>query len=58
VLEQEIATQALAGTSTSSTSASSASTPDKPIKQICYYAGNKKCPKVPQKSTASSCRCK
>jgi hypothetical protein len=26
--------------------------------QICWYAGNKKCPNVPQKKTAGSCRCK
>jgi hypothetical protein len=30
----------------------------KPAKPICYYPGNKKCPQVPQKSTATSCSCK
>ena len=53
---QATATYALTGASTSSTSSSSSA--DKPPKQICYYPGNKKCPKVPQKSTASSCSCK
>jgi hypothetical protein len=54
---QATATYALTGASTSSTSSSSAAD-NKPPKQICYYPGNKKCPKVPQKYTASSCSCK
>jgi hypothetical protein len=62
VSEPEIATYALAGasmssSSTSSTSLTSAAPKDKPKMQICYYAGNKKCPNVPQKKTAGSCRC-
>ena len=62
VSEPEIATYALAGasmssSSTSSTSLTSAALKDKPKMQICYYAGNKKCPNVPQKKTAGSCRC-
>jgi surface protein len=54
---QATATDALAGVSTSSSS-SSTTTTTKPPKQICYYPGNKKCPKIPQKSTATSCSCK
>jgi len=46
------ATYALAGASSSSST-----TTKKPPKQICYYPGNKKCPKIPQKSTATSCSC-
>jgi surface protein len=68
VSEPEIATYELAGAlmSSSSTSATPTDKPKKsrslaafkPPKQICWYAGNKKCPNVPQKSTASSCSCK
>jgi hypothetical protein len=57
---QATATYALTGASkskSSSSSSSSSSSINKPPKQICYYPGNKKCPKVPQKSTASSCSC-
>jgi hypothetical protein len=68
VSEPEIATYELAGAlmSSSSTSATPTDKPKKsrslaafkPPKQICWYAGNNKCPKVPQKSTATSCSCK
>jgi surface protein len=60
VSEQVTAIHALTGASTSSTSSTSSSSTakDRPPKHICYYPGNKKCPKVPQKSTARSCSCK
>jgi hypothetical protein len=55
---QATATYALAGASSSLSSSLTTTAATKPPKQICYYPGNKKCPKVPQKSTASSCSCK
>jgi surface protein len=50
--EQVTATFALAGASRSLV------TTNKPPKTICWYSGYNKCPKVPQKSTATSCSCK